>query len=249
LIIAHWWIPLGLIAALLGKTVNVICHGTDLHLLHRHRVLAYMTRPFARRVIAWRCVSHHLAHILKELYPFIQDDRISVAPMPVSNLFSDLKLKREPGLIISAGGLVKNKRFNLLIRTVVLIRRTKPNVRLVIYGEGPEHRNLQDLINDCDAGSYITLAGSVSRDQLAFEMNRASLFVLLSQNEGYGLVLAEANACGCPTIATDGDGKVDVAHHIIPDVKRTAWSPGDEKQIAGAILEELLKVKNAQGSR
>jgi len=55
----------------------------------------------------------------------------------------------------------------------------------------------------------VSLPGQVTREELADVYNRAALFVLLADDEGFGLVLKESQACGCRTMAYVGDGMAD----------------------------------------
>lgn len=56
----------------------------------------------------------------------------------------------------------------------------------------------------------VTVAGALSRDEVAREMSRASVMVLPSIEEGLALVQAQALACGCPVIATTNTGSEDL---------------------------------------
>jgi glycosyltransferase involved in cell wall biosynthesis len=52
--------------------------------------------------------------------------------------------------------------------------------------------------------------GPVPRDEVVRQMSRASVLVLPSVEDGYGLVQAQAMACGCPVIASTNTGSEDL---------------------------------------
>lgn len=204
-ILAHWFFPSGIFATRFFDNVDVICHGTDLYQLQKHPVIAKMYASRARRVLCWRCVSTDLKRILLETYPFLDESRILVRPMPIGPMFRDNGMKHDPKLLISVGALIPRKQFDLAIREVAKIARLK----LEIYGAGPEKERLARIIDELKVGDRIRLMGQVDREKLAARYNQASLFIMLSYDEGFGLVLKEAQACGCKTLAFVGDGMVD----------------------------------------
>lgn len=55
-----------------------------------------------------------------------------------------------------------------------------------------------------------TWKGIVPREEVPREMSRASVLVLASIEDGFGLVMAQALACGCPVIATTNTGAADL---------------------------------------
>jgi glycosyltransferase involved in cell wall biosynthesis len=205
LVIAHWWIPNGVFPPLFHGNVQVICHGTDLYWLRKYPSVARFFKPSARRVRSWQCVSQDLERILLSLYPFIPKDRVTVAPMPVSDEFYEMDIARDPRLVVSVGSLIPRKNFDLLIEAAADL----PEISLAIFGDGPERERLQALIDRHDLGSRVALRGSVPRDELRRVFNEASLFALVSDDEGFGMVLKEAQACGCKTMAYSSDGMVD----------------------------------------
>ncbi|MGV9324969.1 glycosyltransferase family 4 protein [Streptosporangium sandarakinum] len=109
---------------------------------------------------------------------------------------------REPGLVVSVGSLDPVKNHDLVIEAVRLVRRTRPEVRLVIAGDGPERSRLSRL---SEAGGPIELAGPLSRDEVYGLLRRAQVFVLASRRlpgkgEGVPTAALEALALGTPVI-------------------------------------------------
>jgi glycosyltransferase involved in cell wall biosynthesis len=204
-IIAHWWIPQGVYAAKHFDSIEVICHGTDMFWLQKYPMIAHRYDERAKTVRRWQCVSSHLKSVLLELYPFVEESRVEVEPMPLGRMFENRHQPRQKNLVISVGSLIKRKGFDRLISEIA----ATPNLRLEIYGQGPEKDSLHKLIESLGVGDRIRLMGPAPREELVKVYNRAVLFALLSYDEGFGLVLKEAQACGCKTLAFLGDGMVD----------------------------------------
>ncbi|MEO3812791.1 glycosyltransferase family 4 protein [Sphaerisporangium sp. B11E5] len=109
---------------------------------------------------------------------------------------------REPGLVVSAGSLEPMKNHALLVEAVRELRRTRPHVRLVVAGDGPEHDRLRRL-----AGPGVELAGRLPREELYPLVRRAEVFVLASRRlpgkgEGVPTAALEALALGTPVVVS-----------------------------------------------
>ena len=103
-------------------------------------------------------------------------------------------------IILAVGRLEKEKDYPTLIRAFARLAGLRP-CRLVILGRGSKQHELEALAKDLAVADRVSFAGW-SDNPFAF-MARASVFVLSSQWEGFGMVLAEALACGCPCVSTD----------------------------------------------
>ena len=103
-------------------------------------------------------------------------------------------------VVLGVGRLVPQKDFPTLIEAFRRVMAEHP-CRLLIMGEGPKRAELEGQIRALGLEDRVSLPGW-TENPYAF-MARAALFVLTSRHEGFGNVLVEALACGCPTVSTD----------------------------------------------
>lgn len=105
---------------------------------------------------------------------------------------------RKGDYFLAAGRLIHYKKFDLIIQAF-----NKLNLPLLIVGSGPELEKLKKMTKS----SKIEFLTSVSDEQLVILYNGAQAFIF-PQVEDFGLVAAEAQACGTPVIALNqGGGK------------------------------------------
>jgi len=91
------------------------------------------------------------------------------------------------------------------------------------------------LVRDTGLDDRVRCPGECEPDELAGLYHRASLFVLPSHYEGYGMALADALARGLPVVSTTGGAIVDT----VPADASVLVTPGDEPAL-GAALHRLL---------
>ena len=131
-----------------------------------------------------------------------QSTRIIAIPNAIREFGDSLaRAKPAPLVAAAAGRLVPQKGFDLLVRAWGRLARRHPEWTLRIYGEGAERDRLQAMINRRGLQRQVQLMGFTP--DLRGELAAASLFVLSSRYEGFGLVLLEAMACGLAVVAFD----------------------------------------------
>lgn len=103
-------------------------------------------------------------------------------------------------VVVSVGRLTLAKDYPSLLKAFYGLRARRP-ARLVIVGEGEERGALEALIRELRLGDSVSLLGF--QDNPYKYMRAAGVFVLSSQWEGFGNVIAEALACGSQVVSTD----------------------------------------------
>jgi glycosyltransferase involved in cell wall biosynthesis len=99
---------------------------------------------------------------------------------------------------IAVGRLEFAKGFDLLIKAWYEVHKVYPDWRLNIYGEGKQRKMLENIIREKKLEGIVSLCGISSNILDAYL--RSSFFVLSSREEGFGLVLTEAETCGLPIV-------------------------------------------------
>ena len=137
-------------------------------------------------------------------------------------------------LILSVGRLSAQKNESLLIRAFARVRQER-EVRLGIVGTGELDAELKGLVDELRLGNDVIFLGW--QDNPYRFMRLATCLVLSSDYEGFGNVLVEAMACGCPVISTDCPyGPAE----ILAGGKYGILVPvGDEEELSRAILDLL----------
>jgi glycosyltransferase involved in cell wall biosynthesis len=133
-------------------------------------------------------------------------------------------------LIGAAGRLVALKGFIHLIRAVPVLRRSFPQVRLQIAGDGPELRSLQAEAARCAVQDCVEFLGW--RPNLAQLFSSWQVFALPSLEEGFGISALEAMAAGLPVVASRVGG---IPELVLDGITGCLVPAGDPAAIAAAL--------------
>jgi glycosyltransferase involved in cell wall biosynthesis len=128
----------------------------------------------------------------------------------------------QDGFILSAGTLEPRKNVGFLLDAWEALKEEEPSTpRLVLVGGyGWRSRSLLDRIKRLEQTSGLVYLERIERARLVRVFQAASIFVMPSLYEGFGLPAAEAMACGVPTVVTRTSSLPEVvgdAHRLISD--------------------------------
>ena len=224
LIHAHFVVPTGLIAVLVGRwmkmPVLIQAHGSDVTKYAKlNRWMAWLTAFASKKADHLIVVSDELAAILTEQFG-IQPDKITVRscgidvthfrPMPRKQAREQLNLPEKYTIVLFVGSLIRRKGVDILLSAIARIVAHHSRVKLIVIGEGPFLKQLEAQALDLAIDKIVHFVGRKSNDELPFWYAAADVFVLPSLREGTPLALLEALSCEVPVIVSRAGGMVEV---------------------------------------
>jgi teichuronic acid biosynthesis glycosyltransferase TuaC len=244
---AHFVYPDGMAAVLLGrllgKPVVVTARGSDVNTYSEMPLIRRLLRFTLRRADAVIAVSRALKAAIVRLG--VAENAVRVIPNGVDatkfHPIDRAEARRGLGLpdgriVLSVGGLVDVKGFDVLIRSFKRLGgRDNRGALLVIVGDGPRRQSLEALAAESGLRERVRFAGAVGHEDLARWYSAADLFCLASSREGWPNVVLEALACGTPVVAAAVGGIPE----ILRDPRVGLLSRRDPGEFA-AVMERAL---------
>ena len=108
-------------------------------------------------------------------------------------------------LVLSVGRLSEEKRIGVLLDAFAHVSRERPDVRLVVAGDGPSRAKLE---RTASAGTIFT--GELVGEELAGLYASADVFCFPSTTDTFGQVLLEAGASGLPVVGAAAGGALEL---------------------------------------
>ena len=149
--------------------------------------------------------------------------------------------------LISHQGMTDNKSFDAcfcgsltvmkgiydLIYAWNSVVRMYPKAKLVLIGEGDEKSRMESIISERSLTNNIMILGYVSDERKYAVMKGSKLYVSCSFEEGWGMAVTEALACGTPAVC------YDLAAYRVFGESVTRVNVGDKELMANKICELL----------
>ena len=163
---------------------------------------------------------------------------VEIEDFKVKKKVRDIKLENGfdmSSAYITTSRQVNWKRIDLAIRAVQMTQR-----RLVVIGEGPEHKKLVKIAKGSKLVQFLPL---MDKNELAKYLSKAKGYLFTSL-EPFGIAPVEALAAGCPVVAFGKGGATD----YVKDGKNgILFKEQNAKSLAEGILRfEKLKFNRAK---
>ncbi|MGE3620332.1 MAG: glycosyltransferase [Acidimicrobiia bacterium] len=169
----------------------------------------------------------------------IPDERIAVVPCGFDpDVVASVHPEPSPGRrLCVVGRLVRYKRVDVVVRALARLAADRPDLSLVVVGQGPETDHLRALATELGVAERVELRGFVERhvDVLA-ALAGSTAFVSASEIEGFGIAVVEAMALGTPCVVSDIPAFREVTGQ---GAGADLFPPGDDAALA-EVLAPLL---------
>lgn len=158
-----------------------------------HQVTTMLKRDFPRNTIIKIPNATSIGNINKKKKLYLEEQ---------------YKLNNSSFVICSIGRLTHAKGYDVLVDAFKTVHESCPDAILLIAGSGPDHEQLQRIINNHDLSEKIYLLGAINF--VAELLETADCYVNSSRWEGLPLTLIEAISHSLPIVATDVGGNSEV---------------------------------------
>ena len=135
-------------------------------------------------------------------------------------------------LLVFAGRLEWEKGVQVLLHAFAQLLRQYPRARLVIAGKGGMRNRFLELAGHLRLGHHILFAGWLPETELHGLIAGATVAIVPSLYEPFGLVALEAAALGTPLVLSDAGGLREIAHEGAAAI---TFTPDDPQALAAAI--------------
>ena len=145
----------------------------------------------------------------------------------------------DDGYVLFVGRLVKQKGLEYLLRSIYYAIPKFTRIQLIIVGDGYLRSQLERLCTSYlinDHVKFVSTSPWKTRQELAKIYQGASVVVVPSIDEPFGMTALEALACGCPVVASDTGGLQELITH---KVNGFLAQPRDELDLAQWLMTFL----------
>lgn len=111
--------------------------------------------------------------------------------------------------VVSVARLSPEKHIKVLLRAVLMVRKSHEDIKVCVVGDGPCRTELENLAGELGLNDNIDFVGY--QKDVAYYYNSSKVFVLTSEREGFPNVFLEAMMCGLPSVVSNCGDITDVA--------------------------------------
>jgi len=138
--------------------------------------------------------------------------------------------------IFFIGRLVKFKGVDILINSLLSIKKVYPTIHLYVAGEGPQYKNLISLVLKNNLSSNVTFMGYIDNKTKIKMFTSCDVFVIPSRYETFGIVVLEALASGIPVVGSRTGG---ISEILADNTYGLLFNPFDSDDLAHKVCKLL----------
>ena len=243
---AHYALPHA-VSALLARLAKpnarfrivTTLHGTDVTLLGRDPSFFPITRYAIHHSDAVTCVSRYLSRILVEDYGVPQNQIFHIPNFVDTRTFKPAPFEHRMHNWENRKCIVHVSNFRPVKRTLDVVKifnkvAREINAELVMVGDGPDRLRCERYCLEHNLKDRVRFLGK--QDDIVPVLQNASVFLIPSELESFGLAALEAMSCAVPVVAT----RVGGIPELITDGKEGFLADvGDIDTMANAVRRIL----------
>ncbi len=196
-----------------------------------HALMRPVTRRIWRRASKVVALSNALAETARQTAPEVD---VEVIPNGIDTqqfVPPDTRQRHSPVRLITVARLLKRKGIHTILEACA--KPSRLPVQLQIVGTGPYEAKLRQMVDELCLSDRVQFLGFVPNEELPAYYQNADIFVLPSATESFGLVFAEAMACGLPIAASDVGG---IPETVRDGVDGLLCPPDDPMALRGNLV-------------
>jgi len=146
-------------------------------------------------------------------------------------------------IMVTASADAPLKGLDYLLKAMALLIPEQPALELLVLGKLKEDGETRKLIEKLKIGKHLKFVSGIETEELVRLYAQATLVVVPSIYEGFGLPAGEAMACGVPVISTDGGALPEVVGNcglIVPTRDETAIARAIDDLLGDPAKREQL---------
>lgn len=167
------------------------------------------------------------AHKMRRIYCGLDGPKATPSCLPFS-----------PPVLLSFGRLSWEKGFDTAIRAFALLNKRGSNAQFILAGGGPQRPALEQLA--AELGVSVRFTGVLTEEERIQVLNQATLVVVPSIWESFGLVILEAMQMGRPVVAS----RIEGIPEVVADGKTGLLAAMKDPEAFCQAIEALLEDPN-----
>ena len=203
-------IGLNLLAARLAGVPVRIAHSHSTSDANSFSVVGRVYQRVMRWLIPFGATSYVACGAAAAEYLFPRNANVDVIPNAIdidrfiyangSEVRNELKISENCIVILQVGRLMSVKNHRRAVELADLLRNAAIEFKMLFVGKGPLQSEIESLIKGLDLENQVTLLGL--REDIPELMKASDVLLFPSLWEGFGVVVAEAQASGLPAVVS-----------------------------------------------
>lgn len=228
-----WTQPLHLLRAFSGLFYSYFM--TQKPVLRHSRGIVTVSRRVSEDLGRW--FGRSVAGKCKTIYNGVDIERFRPDAEGRHSVRRRYAIREHEAVLLTLGRITREKGHHLLIEALETLRRSMPDIRLMVVGGGESLDRLKAAASRLGLSESVVFTGPVDNAETASYYNASDIFVFPTLTvEGLPFVVLEAMACGKPVIASEIGGTVEAIRDGENGILiRPGDTPAMARQIAALI--------------